>query len=219
MLHAVLGTGGVAVRERIAARATRARRRRDGRPAPQRRRSRRAPAEAVQERRRRSDPRRVGTRGARPRPPDLTVPASRARARRAACLRAPRRRNRDARPRPRANAPLGEARLSRTTRTRDDSTRRPLGGVRNDESYRRCQDEALAVARAEGAQIDAEALRALAAAAPDGMQSSMQKDIAPGRSPELDAIAGPILRGGDRHAIPLPATTELVRLVNARASS
>ena len=95
----------------------------------------------------------------------------------------------------------------------------PLGGVRNDERYRRCQDEALAVARAEGAQIDAEALQTLAAAAPDAMQSSMQKDVAAGRPPELDAIAGPILRGGNRHAIPVPATTELVRLVNARTSS
>jgi 2-dehydropantoate 2-reductase len=94
-----------------------------------------------------------------------------------------------------------------------------LGGVRDDERYRRCQDEALAVARAEGAHVDAEALQALAAAAPDGMQSSMQKDVAAGRQPELDAIAGPIRRGARRHAIPVPATTELVGLVNARTSS
>jgi 2-dehydropantoate 2-reductase len=65
----------------------------------------------------------------------------------------------------------------------------PLRGVREDERYRRCQDGALAVARVEGAQIDAEALQALAAAAPDAMQSSMQKDVASGRQPELDAIA------------------------------
>jgi 2-dehydropantoate 2-reductase len=95
----------------------------------------------------------------------------------------------------------------------------PLGAVREDERYRRCRDEALAVARVEGAQIDAEALQALAAAAPDAMQSSMQKDVASGRQPELDAIAGPILRGAHRHAIPVPATTELVGLVNARTSS
>jgi 2-dehydropantoate 2-reductase len=92
----------------------------------------------------------------------------------------------------------------------------PLGGVRNDERYQRCQEEALAVARAEGAEIDAEALHALAAAAPDGMQSSMQKDVAAGRPPELDAIAGPILRGGERHAIPVPATGEFVRMVERR---
>jgi 2-dehydropantoate 2-reductase len=93
-----------------------------------------------------------------------------------------------------------------------------LGGIRNDERYRRCQGETLAVARAEGAQIDADALRALASAAPDSMKSSMQKDVAAGRSPELDAIAGPILRGGERHDLSVAATQELVRLVRARAS-
>ena len=88
-----------------------------------------------------------------------------------------------------------------------------LGGVREDERYQGCQDEALAVARAEGADIDVEAMRALQASAPDAMQSSMQKDVAAGREPELDAIAGPILRGGHRHGIPVPNTDALVRLV------
>ncbi len=94
----------------------------------------------------------------------------------------------------------------------------PLGAVRNDERYRRCQDEVLAVARAEGARVDETALRELRVAAPDGMQSSMQKDVAAGRPPELDAIAGPILRRGRRHGIPVPATDELARLIDARAS-
>ncbi len=44
----------------------------------------------------------------------------------------------------------------------------------------------------------------------------MQKDVAAGREPELDAIAGPILRGGFRHAIPVPDTEELVRLITKR---
>jgi 2-dehydropantoate 2-reductase len=92
----------------------------------------------------------------------------------------------------------------------------PLGAVREDERYRRCQDEALAVARAEGARVDEEALRSLQQAAPDGMRSSLQKDVAAGRRPELDAIAGPILRGGRRHGIPVPNTQELARLVAAR---
>jgi 2-dehydropantoate 2-reductase len=94
----------------------------------------------------------------------------------------------------------------------------PLGAVRGDERYRRCQDEVLAVARAEGARVDVEALRELQEAAPNGMQSSMHKDVAAGRRPELDAIAGPILRGCERHGIPVPATDELARLVAARAS-
>lgn len=93
----------------------------------------------------------------------------------------------------------------------------PLGAVRDDERYRRCRDEVLAVARAEGAVVDEQALRALQEAAPAEMRSSMQKDVAAGRQPELDAIAGPILRGGRRHGIPVPNTDELVRLVAARA--
>jgi 2-dehydropantoate 2-reductase len=92
----------------------------------------------------------------------------------------------------------------------------PLGAVREDERYRGCQDEALAVARAEGAHIDEEALRTLQASAPGEMQSSMQKDVAAGRQPELDAIAGPILRGGRRHGIPVPNTDALARLVATR---
>jgi 2-dehydropantoate 2-reductase len=89
--------------------------------------------------------------------------------------------------------------------------------VREDERYRRCQAEALAVARAEGADVDEDALNKIRASAPDEMRSSMQKDVAAGREPELDAIAGPIMRGGDRHGIPAPATAELARLVAARA--
>jgi len=94
----------------------------------------------------------------------------------------------------------------------------PLGAVREDGRYRGSQNEALAVARAEGAHIDEEAIRALQASAPGEMQSSMQKDVAAGRQPELDAIAGPILRGGMQHGIPVPNTDALARLINARSS-
>ena len=90
------------------------------------------------------------------------------------------------------------------------------GGVRTDERYLRCQDEAIAVARADGASIDERALRTMLTKVPDEMRSSMHKDVDAGRPPELDAIAGPILRGGERHGIPVPATAELVALVAAR---
>jgi ketopantoate reductase len=46
----------------------------------------------------------------------------------------------------------------------------------------------------------------------------MQKDIAAGRTPELDAIAGPIQRGGHHHSIPTPATDELAHLVAKHAT-
>ena len=44
----------------------------------------------------------------------------------------------------------------------------------------------------------------------------MQKDVDRHNPPELDAIAGPILRGGQKHGINVPATTKLVALVEQR---
>ena len=55
--------------------------------------------------------------------------------------------------------------------------------------------------------------------APAEMRSSMQKDVEAGRPPELDAIAGPVLRGGRRHDIRVPSTQELADLVAARVRS
>jgi 2-dehydropantoate 2-reductase len=90
----------------------------------------------------------------------------------------------------------------------------PLGAVREDDRYLGCLDEAIAVAHAEGARIDDQVLRKIILNAPSGFRSSMQKDVAEGRPPELDAIAGPIQRGGRRHGIPTPKTDELARLVD-----
>ena len=49
------------------------------------------------------------------------------------------------------------------------------------------------------------------------MRSSMQKDVEQHKPPELDAIAGPILRGARRHGIAVPATERLVATVERRA--
>jgi 2-dehydropantoate 2-reductase len=89
---------------------------------------------------------------------------------------------------------------------------------RDDERFRGCQQEAFAVARAVGANLDEQGLRALVARVPAEMRSSMQKDVDAGRPPELDAIAGPIQRDGRRHGISVTNTDELARLVEARAS-
>jgi 2-dehydropantoate 2-reductase len=51
------------------------------------------------------------------------------------------------------------------------------------------------------------------------MRSSMQKDMERGNPPELDAIAGPILRGAERRGIKVPITRELVTAVERRARS
>jgi 2-dehydropantoate 2-reductase len=78
---------------------------------------------------------------------------------------------------------------------------------------RACVEEACAVGLAEGAEVAPEPILAMFAALPEGFRSSMQKDAAAGRAPELDAIAGPILRGGEEHGIDVPATRFFVERI------
>jgi len=80
-----------------------------------------------------------------------------------------------------------------------------------------CLREACAVAIAEGAKVDAEAVIAGVMKMPGNMRSSMQKDVEQHKAPELDAIAGPILRGARRHGIDVPATKKLLAEVELRA--
>ena len=84
------------------------------------------------------------------------------------------------------------------------------------ESSRRFEEsarEACAVARAMGAHVDAEETVRMLRGFPGTLRSSMQKDVAAGRPPELDAIAGPILRGGLAHGIPVPVTAGLAVVI------
>jgi 2-dehydropantoate 2-reductase len=78
-------------------------------------------------------------------------------------------------------------------------------------------EEACAVGRAEGAH-DIDPAKAIAEleAAHDTLGSSMQRDIAAGREPELDAIPGAVLRAGARHGIECPTIERLVGLIAAR---
>jgi 2-dehydropantoate 2-reductase len=82
-----------------------------------------------------------------------------------------------------------------------------------------CFREACAVANAESARIDPETVLAAMKGVPANMRSSMQKDVAQHKTPELDAIAGPILRGARRHGIEVPATKKLVAAVEKIAGS
>jgi 2-dehydropantoate 2-reductase len=95
------------------------------------------------------------------------------------------------------------------------------GGILADPEWARlgvgCIRETAAVAVAEGAHIDADSVLAAAVKMPGNMRSSMQKDVEQGKAPELDAIAGPILRGAKRHGIEVPATKKLVEMVEQRA--
>jgi len=80
-----------------------------------------------------------------------------------------------------------------------------------------CIREACAVGVAEGAKLDADAVVAGVMKMPGNMRSSMKKDVAQRKAPELDAIAGPILRGARRHGIKVPTTEKLVVAVERRA--
>jgi 2-dehydropantoate 2-reductase len=79
-------------------------------------------------------------------------------------------------------------------------------------------EETCEVGRAEGAaDVDAQvALGELERAHPT-LGSSMQRDIAAGREPELDAIPGSVLRAADRHALSCPTIERLVEMIAARA--
>ena len=98
---------------------------------------------------------------------------------------------------------------------------RPIGFIRSDPEWREtliaCIYETAAVANADGAEIDPVDTLAELDDAHAGLGSSMQRDIAAGREPELDAIAGAVLRAGARHGIACPTTERLAGLVAARA--
>lgn len=82
-----------------------------------------------------------------------------------------------------------------------------------------CVRETCAVALAEGAKIDTENIVRQIKRAPPGMRSSMQKDIANGRPPELDAIGGTIVRAAKRHGLEAPATEELMMRIERRGKT
>jgi 2-dehydropantoate 2-reductase len=97
-----------------------------------------------------------------------------------------------------------------------------LGEIRSTPQLRRelhaCVEEACAVGRAEGAN-DVEPAKAIAEldSAHDTLGTSMQRDIAAGRTPELDAIAGSVLRAAARHGLRCPTIERLAEMIAARA--
>lgn len=96
-----------------------------------------------------------------------------------------------------------------------------IGFIRTDPEWRAalraCIEEAAGVASAQGAEIDpADPLAELDQAHP-GLGSSMQRDLAAGREPELDAIAGAVLGAASRHGLACPAIARLSAQIAARA--
>jgi 2-dehydropantoate 2-reductase len=107
--------------------------------------------------------------------------------------------------------------LSLTTSASD----RPIGFVRTDPRWRSALEgainETVAVANADGAHLDpADTLAELDTAHAE-LGSSMRRDIAAGREPELDALAGAVLRAAARHRLRCPTVTWLAQRVADRA--
>ena len=98
---------------------------------------------------------------------------------------------------------------------------RRIGFIRSDPEWRAalkdCLAEGAAVAQAEGATIDPASPLAELEQAHAELGSSMQRDIAAGNEPELDAIAGAVLRAGKRHGIECPTIARLSLQIAQRA--
>jgi 2-dehydropantoate 2-reductase len=98
---------------------------------------------------------------------------------------------------------------------------RTIGFIRADPRWRgqlsACIEETAAVARADGADVDAGNTLAELEEAHAELGSSMQRDIAAGRQPELDAIAGAVLRAAARHGLDCPTIGALAEQVARRA--
>jgi 2-dehydropantoate 2-reductase len=98
---------------------------------------------------------------------------------------------------------------------------RTIGFIRSDPEWRStleaCINEAAAVADAEGARVDPRATLAELDEAHPGLGSSMQRDIAAGREPELDAIAGAVRRAAKRRGIECPTLARLTEQIAERA--
>jgi 2-dehydropantoate 2-reductase len=96
-----------------------------------------------------------------------------------------------------------------------------LGEIRDTPALRAdlvgAMDEAAAAGRAEGAEdVDAEQAIAELDRAHATLGSSMQRDIAAGHPPELDAIPGSVLRAAARHGLKCPTIERLVAMILAR---
>ena len=97
------------------------------------------------------------------------------------------------------------------------------GEIARDEGWKRQLEdgvqEACAVANAEGATVNCDSVLSAIRALPPGTRSSMQKDVEQRNAPELDAIAGPILRGAAQRNLEIPITLRLVTAVEERVMS
>jgi 2-dehydropantoate 2-reductase len=95
----------------------------------------------------------------------------------------------------------------------------PVGVIRSQHraELEACIQETAAAANADGATIDPESVLEELDDAHAELGSSMQRDIDAGRAPELDAIAGSVLRAATRHGLECPTIARLAASVAERA--
>ena len=93
-------------------------------------------------------------------------------------------------------------------------TRRPVGSLREDREWRprleAAIEEACAVAQADGVTLLASSQWTMIADMDYDLTTSTARDVTAGRPSELDAIAGSVVRAGERLGVPTPVLTELV---------
>jgi 2-dehydropantoate 2-reductase len=77
-------------------------------------------------------------------------------------------------------------------------------------------DEGAAVAAAEGATLDVDAMLRFIWQLDPEHTTSMQRDVADGNPPELDAIPGAVLRHAAAHGLACPTIERLVGMIEAR---
>ncbi|HEY8414455.1 MAG TPA: ketopantoate reductase family protein, partial [Thermaerobacter sp.] len=105
------------------------------------------------------------------------------------------------------------------------AAQRPLGAVLADpegrETYERMVREAIAVARAAGVRLPADAFQRVmdtSLSMDPQMTSSMQRDLAAGRPVEIDALCGAVVRYGRRHGVATPCQQAIMAVVQLRAA-
>ena len=93
------------------------------------------------------------------------------------------------------------------------ATGRSIGQLRDDLEWRRRLEEAIAeacaVAEADGVPLRVASQWAIIDQMPDDLTTSAARDIAAGRRSELDAIAGAVLRAGERLGVQCPTLAGL----------
>lgn len=97
-----------------------------------------------------------------------------------------------------------------------------IGGVNSDPAWRKRLEavtrEVAAVGTASGTHLDPTVIITFFDKTPQSGRSSMQKDVDAGKPPEIDGIAGPILRRAEEHGIDVPVTRELVAMIRGKSA-